>query len=283
MEGNSVKAMRTFIIAEIGINHNGSMDIAKELIRAAKAADCDAVKFQKRTVEVVYTKEFLDSYRESPWGTTQRDQKMGLEFGLEEYREIDAFCKQLGIHWFASAWDIEAQQFLRQFDLPFNKVASAMNANYEFMREVAGEGKYTFISTGMSTYEEIDNAVEVFNEAGCQFELMHCSSLYPMPKSEANLRMLETLRERYGCNVGYSGHETGRLVSLSAAVLGASSIERHITLDRAMYGSDQAASLDASDFARLVRDIRNLELIMGDGEKRIGEEEMKIREKLKGG
>lgn len=274
--------MRTFVIAEIGINHNGSIDIAKQLIRAAKEADCDAVKFQKRTIDAVYTKEFLDSYRESPWGTTQRAQKEGLEFGLDEYREIDKYCKEIGIAWFASAWDIEALKFLRQFDLKYNKVASAMNANDEFMREVASEGKYTFISTGMSTYDEIDNAVDIFAKAGCEYELMHCSSLYPMPKCEANLKMIETLRRRYNCKVGYSGHETGRVVTLSAAVLGATSIERHITLDRAMYGSDQAASLEYSDFGRLVRDIRTVETIMGDGEKHMGEAEMKMREKLKG-
>jgi len=274
--------MRTFIIAEIGINHNGDMDIAKQLILAAKKADCDAVKFQKRTVEKVYTKEYLDSPRESPWGDTQRDQKMGLELGLEQYQVIDRLCKEIGIEWFASAWDIEAQKFIRQFDLKYNKIASAMNANKDFLLEVASEGKYTFISTGMSTYDEIDIAVEIFKSAGCEFELMHCSSLYPMPKKDANLKMIETLRKRYNCKVGYSGHETGRIVSLSAAVLGATSIERHITLDRAMYGSDQAASIDTPDLERLVADIRMLELIMGDGEKRMSDEELAIRKKLKG-
>jgi len=274
--------MRTFVIAEIGINHNGDMNLAKELIMAAKRADCDAVKFQKRTLEKVYTKEYLDSPRESPWGATQRDQKMGLEFGLEQYKEIDTFCKEVGIEWFASAWDIESQIFLRQFDLKYNKVASAMNADDDFLTEVANEKKYTFISTGMSTYEEIDNIVDIFKKCGCEFELMHCSSLYPMPKSEANLRMIETLRNRYSCKVGYSGHETGRIVSLSAAVLGATSIERHITMDRAMYGSDQAASLEASDFGRLVTDIRTLEIIMGDGEKKMSDAELEVRKKLKG-
>jgi N-acetylneuraminate synthase len=274
--------MKTFIIAEIGINHNGDMELAKNLIRAAKKADCDAVKFQKRTIDEVYTKEFLDSPRESPWGNTQRDQKMGLEFELEEYQEIDRFCKETGIAWFASAWDINAQRFLKQFDLLYNKVASAMNADNDFLSEVAREKKYTFISVGMSTYEEIDNAVEIFKSHNCEYELMHCSSVYPMPKKDANLRMIETLRERYNCKVGYSGHETGRIVSLSAAILGATSIERHITLDRAMYGSDQAASLEAADFERLVTDIRVLEIIIGDGVKKMSEEELAIRKKLKG-
>jgi len=274
--------MRTFVIGEIGINHNGSMDIAKQLIDAAKRADCDAVKFQKRTVEAVYTKEFLDSYRESPWGTTQRDQKLGLEFTAEQYSEIDRYCKEIGIIWYASAWDIEALRFLRQFNLQYNKVASAMNADLEFLREVAAEGKYTFIATGMSTFDELDNAVDIFKKAGCEFELMHCVSTYPMKKEEANLKMIQTLKGRYNCKVGYSGHETGRVVSLSAAVLGASSIERHITLDRAMYGSDQAASLDVAEMARLVRDIRTVETILGDGVHRISDSEMEIRKKLKG-
>jgi N-acetylneuraminate synthase len=273
---------RTFVIAEIGINHNGDIDIVKKLILAVKKADCDAVKFQKRTIEKVYTKEYLDSPRESPWGTTQRDQKMGLEFGIEQYREIDRYCKDVDIEWFASAWDIEAQYFLRQFDLKYNKIASAMNADKAFLQEVADEGRYTFISTGMSTYEEIDAVVDLFKKSGCEFELMHCSSLYPMPKNEANLKMIETLRNRYNCKVGYSGHETGRIVSLSAAVLGATSIERHITLDRAMYGSDQAASIDIGDLIRLVTDLRTIEVIFGDGEKRMSDDEFDMRKKLKG-
>jgi len=273
--------MHTFVIAEIGINHNGDIDVAKRLIAAAKEADCDAVKFQKRTIEKVYSKEFLDSPRKSQWGNTQREQKMGLEFGLADYKEIDCFCKEKGIEWFASAWDIEAQHFLRQFDLPYNKIASAMNSNNEFLCEVADEGKYTFISTGMSSYDEIDNAVEIFRNSGCSFELMHCSSIYPMPKEQANLKMIETLRNRYNCKVGYSGHETGRVISLSATVLGATSIERHITLDRAMHGSDHAASLEISDVERLVKDIRLVETIMGDGKKSMSNEELAVRKKLK--
>lgn len=271
-----------FIIAEIGINHNGDINIAKQLISAAAGCGCDAVKFQKRTVDKVYTKEYLEGYRESPWGTTQRAQKEGLEFGKTEYDEIDRYCRELGIEWFASAWDTEAQGFLRQYNLKYNKVASALLVNEELLEMIAKEGKHTFISTGMSTYEEIDRAVEIFRQHRCPFELMHCNSTYPMKNEDANLKMLETLRVRYGCNVGYSGHEVGRIVSMAAAVLGATSLERHITLDRTMYGSDQAASLEVADFAKLVRDIRVIEKAMGTGEKTLTPAEEEVKKKLRG-
>ncbi len=271
-----------FVVAEIGINHNGDLDVAKKLIDWASLSGCDAVKFQKRTVDKVYTKEYLDSYRESPWGTTQRAQKEGLEFGKAEYDEIDQYCREKKIEWFASAWDMEAQEFLRQYDLKYNKIASAMLANDELLEAVASEGKYTFLATGMSTYDEIDHAVEIFIKHGCPYELMHCNSTYPMPKEDANLRLIPTLRERYGCKVGYSGHETGRIVSTSAVALGATSIERHITLDNTMYGSDQAASLNVEDLFRLVKDIRVIETILGDGEKVLSEKELATRKKLRG-
>jgi N-acetylneuraminate synthase len=271
-----------FIVAEIGINHNGDLKLAKKLIEWAVLADCDAVKFQKRTIDKVYTKEYLDGYRESPWGTTQRAQKEGLEFGKEEYDEIDRFCKEQGIEWFASAWDIDSQIFLKQYNLKYNKIASAMLTNDELLNEVAGEGKYTFIATGMSTYEEIDHAVEIFRKHNCPFELMHCNSTYPMPKEDANLRLIPVLRERYGCKVGYSGHETGRIVSTSAVALGATSIERHITLDNTMYGSDQAASLNVKDLLRLTEDIRLVEQVLGSGEKVLSEKELETRKKLRG-
>lgn len=271
-----------FIVAEIGINHNGDMNIAKQLIDWANLCGCDAVKFQKRTVDKVYTKEYLDSYRESPWGTTQREQKEGLEFGEAEYDEIDRYCKEKGIAWFASAWDTEAQEFLRQYDLKYNKIASAMLTNDEILEMVASEGKYTFIATGMSSYEEIDHAVEVFKKHDCPFELMHCNSTYPMPKEDANLLMIPMLKERYHCEVGYSGHETGRIVSTSAVALGATSLERHITLDHAMYGSDQAASLNVEDLMRLVKDVRLIEKILGDGQKVLSEKELATRKKLRG-
>ncbi len=271
-----------FVTAEIGINHNGDLEIAKQLIDWAYLCGCDAVKFQKRTVDKVYTKEYLDSYRESPWGTTQRAQKEGLEFGKKEYDIIDAYCREKNIAWYASAWDIDSQMFLRQYDLAYNKIASAMLTNMELLQAVAEEKKYTFIATGMSTYDEIDRAVEVFRKNGCPFELLHCNSTYPMKNEDANLRLIPVLRERYGVKVGYSGHERGRVVSMAAAVLGAASIERHITLDKAMYGSDQAASLEVDDLQKLVKDIRTIEKALGNGEKTLTEAEESVRKKLRG-
>jgi N-acetylneuraminate synthase len=271
-----------FIIAEVGINHNGDMKITRELIDGAVYAGCNAVKFQKRTVNLVYSKEYLDSLRDSPWGTTQREQKEGLEFGKKEYDEIDRYCKDKGIEWFASTWDIESQKFLRQYNLKYNKIASAMLTNMELLKEVASEKKYTFISTGMSTFEEIDAAVNLFKGYNCPFEIMHCNSTYPMKNEDANLKMINTLRERYKCKIGYSGHEVGRIVSTSAVALGATSIERHITLDRAMYGSDQAASIEIAELQRLVTDIRTIENALGTGEKVFSEAEKSIRDKLRG-
>ncbi|MDD5454067.1 MAG: N-acetylneuraminate synthase family protein [Candidatus Ratteibacteria bacterium] len=271
-----------FVIAEIGINHNGDINIAKRLINGAAVAGCDAVKFQKRTINLVYSKEYLESFRESPWGTTQKQQKEGLEFGKAEYDEIDRYCNEKQIKWFASAWDIESQKFLRQYNLRYNKIASAMLINKELLNEVAREGKYTYISTGMSTLEEIDQAIKIFREHKCPFEIMHCNSTYPMKNEDANLKMIITLKERYGCNIGYSGHEVGRVISLSAVAMGATSIERHITLDRTMYGSDQAASIEISDLTRLVMDIRTIENALGTGEKILSKDEEEVRKKLRG-
>ena len=223
--------MSTFIIAEIGINHNGDMKITKKLIDGAVSAGCDAVKFQKRTIEEVYDAADLDRPRESPWGTTNRQQKEGLEFGEEEYTQIDEYCKEKGISWFASAWDLKSQKFLQQYNLKYNKIASAMLTHSELLEEVAKEGRHTFISTGMSTLEEIDAAVNIFRKHNCSFELMHCNSTYPMPVEDANLRVMGTLKDRYGCNIGYSGHEVGIMVCCAAVAMGATSIERHITLD----------------------------------------------------
>ena len=272
----------TYIIAEIGINHNGDMELAKKLIEWAALCGCDAVKFQKRTIDKVYTKEYLDGYRESPWGTTQRAQKEGLEFGKAEYDEIDAYCRERGIDWFASAWDIDSQIFLEQYDLPYNKVASAMLTNRELLELIAKEGKKTFIATGMSILEEIDTAADIFRKYNCPYEIMHCNSTYPMKNEDANLLMIPMLKERYGVDVGYSGHETGRIVSLAAVALGATSLERHISLDRAMYGSDQAASLEVDDLQRLVKDIRTIESALGTGEKIQSEAEQATRKKLRG-
>jgi N-acetylneuraminate synthase len=270
----------TFIIAEIGINHNGDMDIAKKLIDGAVTAGADAVKFQKREVSKVYTPEVLDAPRESPWGSTQREQKEGLEFGKLEYDEIDRYCKANEIEWFASAWDLDSQIFLRQYDSKYNKVASAMLTAFPLLELIAEEKKYTFISTGMHDLEEIDKVVELFKAADCPFEIMHCNSQYPMPTEVANLKVINTLRERYGCKVGYSGHESGLVVSSTAVALGATSIERHITLDRAMYGSDQSASVELGGFGRLVDYIRTTEAALGDGVKRVSEIEREVRSKL---
>jgi len=274
--------MPIFIIAEVGINHNGDIGIAKELIKVAKLAGCDAVKFQKRTIDKVYSKELLDSPRESPWGKTQRDQKEALEFGLDAYREIDAYCRELGIKWFASAWDTESQKFLRQFNCKYNKVASAMIVDTALLAEIASEKKHTFISTGMSTLAQVDSAVEIFKKAGCPFELMHTKSSYPMEDEDANLKCIDTLRRRYKCNVGYSGHETGLAVSYAAAALGITSLERHITLDRAMYGSDQSASLEPAGLNALVGAVRKIEKALGDGEVNVHPKEVAVSKKLRG-
>ena len=270
-----------YVIAEIGINHNGDLKIAKELIKESKNAGADAVKFQKRTIDVVYSKDILDSPRESPWGKTQRDQKNGLEFGASEYDEIDLYCKKLEIDWFASAWDIESQTFLSKYNLKYNKIASAMATNLEFVEVVALENKPTFISTGMCTMEEIEKVVNIFNEKKCPFILMHTNSEYPSKEENLNLKMIQTLKEDFHVNVGYSGHESSVSPSVYAVAFGAVAIERHITLDRAMYGSDQSASLEPVGFSRLVSMIRKLNLIYGDGIKKITDEEIKISEKLR--
>ena len=273
--------MALFIIGEIGINHNGDLGIAKELIDIAEDAGADAVKFQKRTIDLVYTKEFLDLPRESPWGKTQREQKDGLEFGIDEYTEIDNYCKKKGINWFASAWDLESQKFLKQFNLNYNKIASAMIVYEELLKEVASEGKHTFVSTGMTTEEDIRRAVDVFKNSNCSFELMHCISTYPMDEKDANLNAINTLRGKYGCDVGYSGHEVGLAVSYAATALGITSLERHITLGRSMYGSDQSASVEPSGFCMLVGAVRKIEQAMGDGKLGYLEREVPIAENLR--
>ena len=273
--------MSIFIVAEIGINHNGDMSICKELIDSAVNAGCDAVKFQKRDLNIVYTDEFLDSPRESPWGSTQREQKMGLEFEYDEYKEIDRYCNSKNIHWFASAWDANSQKFLRQFDMKYNKIASAMIVDLPFLNLVASEKRYTFISTGMSNMTDISKAVEIFKSHNCPFELMHCVSTYPMLDEDANLLAINTMRDAFDCSVGYSGHEVGLAVSCAAAALGISSLERHITLDRAMYGSDQSSSIEPNGLRQLVSSVRKIELAMGDGVKKIHPKEPSIALKLR--
>ena len=273
--------MPIFIIAEIGINHNGDINICKDLINTAADAGCDAVKFQKRTINKVYTEEFLNSFRESPWGLTQREQKEGLEFSFDQFQEISNFCKKKNIKWFASAWDKDSQTFLRKFDCEFNKIASAMIVDKSHLNYVAEEGKHTFISTGMSSIENIKEAVEIFKNHNCSFELMHTVSTYPMQDEDANLKVINTLRETFNCDVGYSGHEVGLAVSYAAAAMGITSLERHITLDRAMYGSDQSASIEPNGLRQLVGAVRKIEKAMGDGIKKIHDKEVDIAKKLR--
>ena len=271
-----------FVIAEIGINHNGSLGIAKKLIDVAVSAGCDAVKFQKRDIEKVYPKETLDQPRESPWGTTQRQQKLGLEFSLKEYSIIDKYCKKKKIPWFVSCWDVGSQIQMRKFKTKYNKVASAMLVHEKLLKTIAEEKKHTFISTGMSTLKEIENAVKIFRKFKCPFELMHSHSAYPMKPEEANLKLIPILKNKFKCKIGYSGHESGSyLICVTASLLGATSIERHITLDRTMYGSDQSASLEPEGLFRLVRDLRTIEKIQGDGKKRIWDSELPARKKLR--
>ena len=258
------------------------MSIAKQLIDSAADAGFDAVKFQKRTLDDVYTQEFLDSPRESPWGNTQRAQKEGLEFSHHQYREISDYCAMRKISWSASAWDLRAQEFINNFDCSFNKVASPMLGHIPLLKLIASTGKKTYISTGMSTLEEIDRAVEIFRAANCDFELMHCNSTYPMKEEDANLLCIPMLRERYKVNVGYSGHESSLLKVCAAAIaLGATSIERHITLDRAMYGSDQAASIETTSMRGFAEAVRKIPAILGDGNKVLNESELAARNKLR--
>ena len=274
--------MSLFLIAEIGINHNGDMSIAKQLINSAADAGFDAVKFQKRTIDHVYTQEFLDSPRESPWGTTQRAQKEGLEFTKDQYKEISDYCAIKKISWSASAWDLQAQEFINNFDCTFNKVASPMLGHIPLLKLIASTKKKAFISTGMSTLEEIDRVMEIFQNANCEFELMHCNSTYPMKEEDANLLCIPMLRERYKVKVGYSGHESSLLKVCAAAVtLGATSIERHITIDRAMYGSDQAASIEATSLKGFVEAVRAIPGILGNGKKELTENEKIARQKLR--
>jgi len=271
-----------FFTAEIGINHNGDIEIAKKLIEIAVDAGCDAVKFQKRTVEKVYSKDILDTPRDSPWGKTTREQKLGLEFEKDEYDIINDFCKSKNILWYASAWDEDSQKFLQNYNLKFNKIASAMLTHKKLLELVASEKKHTFISTGMSTMDEIRNAVKIFKENNCSYSLQHSNSSYPMKEEEANLKCIRTLQDEFNCDVGYSGHEVaGYLICVSAVVMGATSIERHITLDRSMYGSDQAASLEPVGLKRVVSDVRRIENILGDGVKRVWPSEIPVMNKLR--
>ena len=273
---------KIFLIAEIGINHNGDLSFAKKLIYDAKTAGFDAVKFQKRDINLVYSKEILDSERISPWGKTQRDQKNGLEFGLKEYNEINKYCKKINIKWLASAWDLNSLKFLDRYNLKYNKIASAMIVDKIFLQEVAQRKKYTFISTGMSTLKHISEAVKIFKKNKCKFELMHCVSTYPMEVEDANLNTINALKTFFKCPVGYSGHEVGLAVSYAAVGMGITSLERHITSNRAMYGSDQSASVEKKGMIELVRNIRTMELASGKNMLgHIHKKEIEISKKLR--
>ena len=274
---------KIFIISEIGINHNGDLAITKKMIDASIEAGVDAVKFQKRDIDIVYSKEQLEKPRTSPFGSTEREQKEGLEFDGEEYDEIDNYCREKNIIWFASAWDVNSLKFLDKYNSKYNKIASAMIVDEFFLSEVAKRKKHTFISTGMSNFDMIDKAVKIFRDNDCSFELMHCISAYPFDNDMANLNMIKILKDRYKCNVGYSGHEKGgKLISLAAVTLGSTSLERHLTLDRTMYGSDQAASITPTGLKSLINDVRILEkALTGNKDKIILKEEKPVAEKLR--
>lgn len=268
-----------FIIAEIGINHNGSVDLAKKMIDEAVMAGCDAVKFQKRTVTKVYTPEELDIYRPNYYGSTNRDLKNGLELTFEDYCEIDRYCKLKKIMWFASCWDLDSVDFIEQFDVPCHKVASALLTDDEMLLRLKKTGKPILLSTGMSSMEEIRHAVNLLGEDN--LVIFHCTSTYPTDHNQINLRVIEALKEEFSCPVGYSGHERGLLPSILSVQVGASSVERHITVDRTLWGSDQAASLEPEGLRRMVRDIREVKKVLGDGKKVVYDSEIPVRNKLR--
>ena len=272
---------KTIIIADIGINANGSVDIAKELILASKNAGIDLVKFQKRNVDLVYTKAELDKPRESPWGKTNREQKLGLEFDEKAYDEINDFCKRENVKWFASCWDLDSLEFMNKYNLEYNKIPSALLVHKKLLTAIAKQKKYTFISTGMSTLDEIEEAANIFKTYECPFSLMQCNAQYPAPDHVLNLKVIKTLRSLLKCDVGYSCHSPGIIPAVAAVALGATSIEKHITLDRTMYGSDQAASVEPDGFKRLVDYVRCVERALGDGIKHVTAEEEKSKAKLR--
>lgn len=269
----------TFIIAEIGINHNGQIELAKKLIDVAVKAGCDAVKFQKRTIDTVYTKEELDKPRESPWGTTTRQQKEGLEFGKKDYQIIDDYCKKNKIQWFASCWDKKSVDFIDEFNPSCYKIASPCLTNDNLLKYTKSKGKPIILSTGMSTMNEVEHAVDVLREK--DLVLLHCTSTYPASLKELNLKVIQTYKKKFGCPIGYSGHSVGVIDSVLAVVLGACVVEKHITLDRSMYGSDQSASLEPQGLERTVSYIRSIPVALGDGKKILHESEIPIKNKLR--
>lgn len=286
---------RVALVAELGINHNGSLDVAKRLIDVAADTGCDAVKFQKRTVELVYSADELDKPRESPWGSTNRAQKLGLEFGIEEYGELDAYCRSRGIEWFASCWDLESVKFIDQFEgVRYHKVASALVTRRDLLRAMRDSGRSVMLSTGMSTIEEVETAIV---ELGSSLDtVMHCTSTYPTAPSEVNMSVIDTMRcgrsltddtgrrcrIPFGTRVGFSNHYSGLVWAPMAVALGAQVLEFHVTLDRTMYGSDQAASIEPDGVRRLVEHVRLAEEMLGDGVKRVYDSELPVRAKLRG-
>ena len=274
------KGHPAYIVGEIGINHNGSMDIAKQLILAAKEGGLDAVKFQKRTPELCVPPEQRNQMRDTPWGyITYMEYREKIEFGVEEYREIDRYCKEVGIDWFASPWDDPSVDFLEQFDVVTYKVASASLTDRGLLEKIKSLKKPIILSTGMSTMDQIHAAVKLLGEEN--LIIAHSTSAYPCSPDQLNLRMIQTLQEEFNCPIGYSGHEVGLVTSVVAVALGASLVERHITLDRAMWGTDQSASVEPVGFRRLVKDIRVTELALGDGEKKVYSNELPIMAKLR--
>lgn len=268
-----------FIIAEIGINHNGSLELAKKMIDIAVTTGCDAVKFQKRTIDVVYTPEELAKERKSVFGNTNGDLKRGLEFGVKEYKEIDHYCKEKGILWFASCWDEGSVDFIERFNPPCYKIASASLTDDNLLKHTKSKGKPIFLSTGMSTMAQIKHAVKILGEEN--IVLMHCTSTYPSNADEMNLRVIERWKKEFSCPIGYSGHERGITPSVLAVALGANAIERHITIDRTNWGSDQAASLETAGLYHMVRDIRQTPILLGNGKKIVYPRELPIIEKLR--
>ena len=275
-----MSAKKIFLIGEIGINHNGNLNNAKKLIKIAKKVGFDAVKFQKRTPEITTPKSKANTIRETPWGKiTYLDYKKKIEFGKKEFDEINKFCKKINIIWFASPWDIPSNNFLKKYNLKFNKIASPMLTNFELLKSVAKQKKFTFISTGMSNIKDVDAAVKIFRKYKCPFNLMHCVSAYPCNEENLNLKLIQKYKLKYKTEVGYSGHEKSVSPSLMAVCMGASSVERHITLDRTMWGTDQAASLEENGMKNLVELVRKFEKVQGDGIKKfLPSEKEKLRE-----
>ena len=275
---------KIYVIAEIGINHNGSLEIAKQLIDIAKVAGCDVVKFQKRNPDVCVPEHQKKIMRDTPWGKmTYLDYKYKVEFNKSDYDEIDEYCKSKDIHWSASPWDIDSLNFLIEYDIPFIKIPSALLTNLELIKESAKKSKELIISTGMSTMEEVDLAVDAIKNANsnCQYSILHCNSTYPAPIEDLNLKCIQTLEKKYNCPVGYSGHEFGLTTTIASICMGATIIERHITLDRTMWGTDQMCSVEPQGLIKLVRGIKELSLAIGDGKKRVTEKEKEIRKKLR--